>query len=166
MVAPSAVGIASGALGKETICLVIRVLENQILSSTFLEKTICPKLDHPENVGLILVPPRRFAGSLTNGSFLIALSRSPESMQAADIGSQVCLQGKQAAWDPAWLLSEPMHYSEICQLQFVFVFFPSGEMYCQKFPASSALFCHCLSRWKWQKSQRALQSEGTGPWET
>lgn len=73
MVAPSAVGIASGALGKETICLVIRVLENQILSSTFLEKTICPKLDHPENVGLILVPPRRFAGSLTNGSFLIAL---------------------------------------------------------------------------------------------
>lgn len=45
-------------------------------------------------------------------------------MQAADTGSQVCLQGKQAAWDPAWLLSEPMHYSEICQLQFVFVFFP------------------------------------------
>lgn len=48
-------------------------------------------------------------------------------MQAADTGSQVCLQGKQAAWDPAWLLSEPMHYSEICQLQFVFVFFSPVE---------------------------------------
>lgn len=69
---------------------------------------------------LILAQPLRFTGSLTHGSFPVELSRSPESMWTAAGESQLSLQGKQAAWDPAWLLSQPMCCSEICQLQFGF----------------------------------------------
>lgn len=98
----------------------IGALENQNFSPTFLEKTIHPKWDYNWNVGLILAPPLRFTGSVTHGSFPVELSGSPESMQTADRESQVSLQGKRAAWDPAWLLSEPMCCSETCQLQFVF----------------------------------------------
>lgn len=98
-------------------------------------------------------PHVKFIGSLT---FPVELSRSPESMWNADRESQVSLQGKQAAWDPAWLLSQPMCYSETCQLQFRLFFFPSGEICCQKFPASSALCCYCCSKWESQNGPECL----------
>lgn len=89
------------------------------------------------------------------------LTRSSESMQAADRESQGSLQGKNTAWDSAWLLSEPTHCSETWQLQFVI--FPGGGMFCWRFSASSALCCHHFSRWEWQKGQRDLWEEGIGP---
>lgn len=119
-------------------------LKNQNFSSTLLEKTIYPKWDYSGNVGLILAPPLRSTGSLMHDSFPSELSRSPENMQTADRESQVSLQRKQAAWDPAWLLSQPTCCSATCQLQFGLgaFFFPSGDFFCQKFPASSVLCCY------------------------
>lgn len=104
---------------------------------------------------MILGPRLKFTGSLTHGSFPIELSGSPESMQTVDRESQASLQEKQAAWDPAWLLSEPMCCSEICQLQFE-VFLPNGEIFCQKFPASSALCCYCCSKGERQQGPESL----------
>lgn len=131
-------------------------LKNQNFSPTFLEKTIRPKWEYNRNVGLITVPPLRFTGSLTHGSFPTELSRSPESMQTADRESQVSLQGKQAAWEPAWLLSQPMCCSEICQLQFGFLTEMSNQFY------SVLLLLLQMGKAKWPRVPHKGKAQGPG----
>lgn len=36
------------------------------------------------------------------------------------------------------------------------IFFPNGEICCQKFPASSALCCYCCSKWESQNGPESL----------
>lgn len=142
----------------------IGALENQNFSPTFLEKPIHPKWDYSGNVGLILGPPLRFPGSLTHGSFPVELSISPESMQTADRESQVSLQGKQAAWDSTWLLSQPMCCSETCQLQ---GFFSSQwRNFLSEISGQLCSMLLLLLQMKKPKAQRASHREGAGPWET
>lgn len=111
---------------------------------------------------LSILPHVRFTGSLT---FPIELSRSPESTWTANRESQVSLQGKQAAWNPAWLLSQPMCYSKPCQLQFGLYFFPVEKFAVRNFQPSLLCSATAAPNGKAKMAQRASHREGAGPWE-
>lgn len=128
------------------------------MSPTFLERTTHPKWQWD----LEPTPPsqvHRFP------HFSIELSRSPESMRAADRESQASLQGKQAAWDPAWLLSQPMCYSETCQLQFGLFFFPVEKFAVRNFQPALLCAATAAPNEEAKMAQRASHREGAGPWE-
>lgn len=108
-------------------------------------------------------PTSQVSGFLTHGTFPRELTRSPESMKAADRESQWSLQGKITAWDPASLLSETKHCSETCQLQFVI--FPGEDTFHYRFLTSCALCCHHSSRWECQKGQKDFWGGCIEPWE-